>query len=109
MQVETKNIGINQIMGSHAEVDFGDRYKLRITSRKLDSGKCQVKFYATMHAKRDLYGYVLVESGKTLREVVIQINEKLETIRSARDFQQIHLYSIGKSHQDAMNFIIFDA
>ena len=53
-----------------ADVTFSDTYKLRLSSKKLDSGKCQVKFFATVRGNKDLYGYVLVEADQTLKEVV---------------------------------------
>ena len=91
-----------------ADVNFSDHYKLRLSSKKLQSGKCQVKFYATVQGHKDLYGYVLVESDKTLKEVVSGIKEKLTTIHHSRDFHHIHLYSIGRQQPDPFNFIVFD-
>lgn len=109
MLQEVKEMAIDHLIDTPTEFTYTNRYKLRLSSKKLQSGRCQVKFYATVENRKDMYGYVLVESGKTLKEVVRHINAKLETIRKARDFQQIHLYSIGKTPQDEMNFIIFDA
>lgn len=91
-----------------ADVSFSDDYKLKLSSKKLSSGKCQVKFYATVSGKRDMYGYVLVASDQTLREVVKGIKQKLTTIHLTNDFHHIHLYSIGKKMSDPMNFIVFD-
>lgn len=96
-------------MDVNTNVTFDDFYKLRLSTKKLNSGKCQVKFYATLHEKQDMYGYVLVDASKTLKDVVVRIKEKLNTIRLNRDFHHIHLYSIGKSTQEDMNFIIFDS
>ncbi len=92
-----------------SEFVYDDIYKLKLSTKKLNSGKCQVKFYASVKERKDLYGYVLVDSDKTLKDVVSRIQDKLNVIRSSREFQHIHLYSIGKSVQDDMNFIIFDA
>ncbi|MBV6644596.1 MAG: hypothetical protein KI790_04060 [Cyclobacteriaceae bacterium] len=109
MQQVANNFGVMDISCVTADVTFDDHYKLRLSSKKLKSGKCQVKFYATVHERKDLYGYVLVDSGQTLKDVVVRIKDKLNTIQRRRDFQHIHLYSIGKTNQDDLNFIIFDS
>lgn len=100
---------VSDLESTHADVTFDEQYKLKLTSKKLKSGKCQVKFYATIHDRQDLYGYVLVDAHQTLKDVVVSIQEKLLTIRNARDFHHLHLYSIGKSGQDDLNFMIFDS
>lgn len=91
-----------------ADVNFSDDYKLKLTSKKLNSGKCQVKFYATLRGQKDMYGYVLVESDQKLKEVVSSIKSKLTTIHLTNDFHHIHLYSIGKPVKQSMNFLVFD-
>lgn len=91
-----------------ADVDFTDNYKLRLTSKKLSSGKCQVKFFASAVGSKDMYGYVLVDAEVTLKEVVIIIKQKLVSIQKSSDFHHIHLYSIGKHELDTFNFIVFD-
>lgn len=96
------------VLMANADVSFDDHYKLKITSKKLKSGKCQVKFSATVREQKDLYGYVLVDADRTLKEVVVGIKEKLHTIRQTRDFHNLHLYSIGKTGGDDLKFIIFD-
>ena len=106
---DTNNIRVMDLRGMDADVTFDDDYSLKLTSKKLQSGKCQVKFYANVHDRRDMYGYVLVDSDKTLKDVVIKIKEKLRTIRQTREFHHLHLYSIGKMGKDDMNFIIFDS
>ena len=106
---DTKNFRIAELMEINTDVTFDDYYKLKLSTKKLNSGKCQVKFYATIQEKQDMYGYVLVDASQTLKDVVVKIKEKLTTIRLNRDFQHIHLYSVGKTVQDDMNFIIFDS
>ena len=72
------------------------------------TGKCQVKFSAIVREKKDLYGYVLVDAEQTLRDLVVSIKDKLHMIHRTRDFHNLHLYSIGKSGNEDLNFIIFD-
>lgn len=109
MTADTNNFRVMDLESINADVTFDDDYSLKLTSKKLQSGKCQVKFYANVHDRRDLYGYVLVDSDKTLKDVVIKIKEKLHTIRQTREFHHLHLYSIGKMGKDDLNFIIFDS
>lgn len=88
---------------------IGGDYRLKLTSKKLRSGKCQVKFYASVERKKSLYGYVLADAGETLKDVVEKIVSRLDQVKSRDSFHHINLYSIGKrSHADA-NFLVFDA
>lgn len=109
MGTSTNNIRVVDLGAENADVTFDDDYSIKLSSKKLQSGKCQVKFYANVHDRKDMYGYVLVDSDKTLKDVVIKIKEKLRTIRQTREFHHLHLYSIGKMGKDDLNFIIFDS
>lgn len=104
----TKNYRVKDLIQIDADVAFNDFYNLKLTTKKLRSGKCQVKFYATLREKKDLYGYVLVDADKTLKDVVVNIKEKLFEIKQTKDFHHLPLYSIGKSGREDLNFIIFD-
>lgn len=84
-------------------------YRLRLSSKKLKSGKCQVKFYATVRKRKDLYGYVLVESSEKLKDVVDRIKYRLDQVKNRDSFHHINLYSIGKNHTNDANILIFDA
>ncbi len=95
-------------MEIQSEISYDDYCKLKLSSKRLTSGKCQVKFTASVDNREDYYGYVLVESNHTLKEVVLRIKDKLTTIRNNRDFHQMHLFSIGKEKPSDMSFIIFD-
>ncbi|MFY0690164.1 MAG: hypothetical protein JXQ90_23525 [Cyclobacteriaceae bacterium] len=108
MSAIAKNIRMGDLGVKDADVEFSDSYRLKLTSKKLNSGKCQVKFFATIREKKDMYGYVLVDASKTLKDVVVHIKEKLNTIRQTKDFHHIHLYSIGKVQREEFSFIIFD-
>ena len=64
------------------ELSLGGDYNLKINSKKLKSGKCQVKFHAEVNLKRKLYGYMLAESGEKLNNVVEKIIARLDRIKS---------------------------
>ncbi len=98
--MEVDDVGMSLIMN--------DQYDLKIESKRLISGNFQVKFFARLKQNKPFYGYVLVDAACTLKEVVLRIRNKLSLIQSQKDFRQTHLYSIGKSSDLDLNFIIFD-
>ena len=83
-----------------------DYYKLKISSKRLSSGRYQVKFHASVQGRKDLYGYVLVNSNETLKMVTHKIKKKLQSIESASDYHPFHLYNMQENH-DGLNFMIF--
>ena len=91
------------------EYRVGGEYKLRITSKKLKSGKCQVKFDAVIQKKKKMYGYVLADSGETLKNVISQIVDRLEKVRMKDSFHHINLYSLSGANREQSNMILFDA
>lgn len=109
IDLELDDLRVRDLSNSQSDVLFDESYKLRITSKKLKSGKCQVKFFAKLRNRKDLYGYVLVSSEQTLKEVVSGIKEKLNTISKTRDFYQLHLFSIGRKEKNEFNFLIFES
>ncbi len=102
-------VRIDDFCDTREIAELQSEYKLKLTSKKLRSGKCQVKFFATVRDSEALHGYVLVEANQTLKNVVNRINDRLRTIHMTRDFHHIHLYSIGRKDQDDMSFIFFDS
>lgn len=103
-----KMISTDEAGGLESSV-LEDKYKIRLTSKKLNSGRCQVKFYAQITDHKQLYGYVLVNSTETLNQVIEKIRGRLDKMKSHDSFHHINLYSIGKRDSDDLNFIIFDA
>lgn len=87
----------------------GGEYKLKLTSKKLKSGKCQVKFHASIQKSKKMYGYVLADSGETLRHVVEKIIKRLDQVKNRESFHHINLYSIGKPAVSDTGMVLFDA
>lgn len=83
-------------------------YKIQLSSRKLKSGKCQVKFKAAVINRKSLYGYLLVEPKTTLKDVVGYIGEKVERLHDRDSVSHIALYQIGAATQGP-EMIIFDS
>ena len=85
-----------------------DYYKLKITSKKLTSGRFQVKFFATIKNDKQLYGYLLVEASETLKSVINKIRKRLKLLDQTHEYSHFHLFHIGKTSQEEPNFLIFE-
>lgn len=70
-------------------------YKLKLLSKRLKSGKCQIKFYIYSATRKNMYGYLLAESGSTLKDVVSKIENKVKVLESAPEHYQSHLYNLA--------------
>ena len=97
------------MLGEESPLSLADAYRLKLSSKKLKSGKCQVKFHATIARGKQLYGYVLVDACDTLRQVVNVINERLDMVKTTDTVHHINLYAIGKHNHLSPNFLVFDA
>ncbi|MEQ9468151.1 MAG: hypothetical protein RLN88_12110 [Ekhidna sp.] len=69
-----------------------DYFKLRISSKKLNSGRYQVKFFATVRQDKQLYGYVLVEAEETLKSVISRIRKRLKLLDRDAEYAHLHLF-----------------
>lgn len=54
-------------------------YKISLKSKRIESGKCQIKFTVSDTVARVTYGSLLSEPGATLKEVVIKIEQFAKT------------------------------
>ena len=91
---------------------YSERYEgmqIKIESKKLKSGKCQVKFQTNGLLRDDFYGYALVEGEKTLREVIKDIKMKLSKVGDLDNYYQRNLYSIKRDRIHENDFVIFRA
>lgn len=84
-----------------------DYYKLRISSKKLNSGRYQVKFFATVRQDKQLYGYVLVEADETLKSVISRIRKRLKLLDRDAEYAHLHLFHVGQEAQPT-NLMIFE-
>ena len=87
--------------------DKYDGIQIKIESKKLKSGKCQVKSFAYGLASEDCYGYILVNAEQTLREVVWEIKTKLVEIGDLERYYQRHLFSIKQNVELKDEFLLF--
>ncbi|WP_109830709.1 hypothetical protein [Reichenbachiella versicolor] len=91
------------------EFNIGGEYDLKISSKKLKSGKCQVKFHAHMREKKKMYGYILADKGETLTNVVEKIVTRLDKVNSRDNLHHINLFSLGGVKSQASNMVMFEA
>lgn len=85
-------------------VDNGSLNKLRLSSKRLKSGKVQVKFELSGRPSGDEYGYLLTEPKTSLKEVVTKIFQSFDSNLSHR--RQRHLFSVGRAKQSTEMLII---
>lgn len=70
-------------------------YKLKLHSKKLSSGRCQIKFEFLQAESPAFYGYLLVDGTTPLREVVQEIYQKTERV-TLGDYFHEHLFHLEK-------------
>jgi len=83
-------------------------YKLKLLSKRLKSGKCQIKFFVSSDTRKSMYGYLLAESDTTLKEVVGLIENKVKSLDSANQYYQSHLYNLASRSNKADQILIFN-
>lgn len=85
-----------------------DDYKLKLLSKRLSSGRCQIKFVVSSDACERMYGYLLAESGSTLKDVVTRIEEKVRQRVDGDKGYHRHLYNLAERNVKNDNILIFD-
>ncbi len=84
-----------------------DGIQLSIESKKLRSGKCQIKFRTYGLLKEGYYGYLLLDDGKTLQEIIMEIKSRLRAIGDPGAYFQRNLFSIEKRENGPDDIVIF--
>ena len=93
----TNNIGMDI-------VDRGSLSGLRLTSKRLNSGKVQVKFKLSGVSNREQCGYLLTEPKTSLKEVVQRIFGSFDNGLAVGYHK--HLFEVGKTRQETTMLII---
>ncbi|MEP1094279.1 MAG: hypothetical protein ABJG78_04180 [Cyclobacteriaceae bacterium] len=94
-------------MSPYNDLILDDQYKLRITSKKLKSGNYQVKFFASVKRRRELYGYLLVGADETLKNVISKIRSRLHSLDIQEDKRYFDVYNLRNEAVHEPNFMIF--
>jgi len=81
-------------------------FKLKLKSKKLDSGKYQVNF-STEGFRSDYYGYLLTEPRTSLREVVEKIQRHLGLIQDSNRYFQPNLFSLGRRQTSSGRVLLY--
>ena len=78
--------------------------RLKLSSKRLKSGKVQVKFQLNSKLTSGQYGYLLADPKSSLKEVVIKILDSYN--KGLVDGYHYHLFNVGKTEQsrDVMIF-----
>lgn len=76
------------------------------TSKKLDSGNLQIKFYIDDNDK-SRYGYLLTPSGRSSDEIVQEIQERIQFRESAK--HDLLKFSFKEGWKDDYNFFLYTA
>lgn len=81
----------------------------KISSKKLSSGKCQVKFFVKEATKKERYGYALVDSSLTVKELVDLLSFQIKS-RSYTPYSLNRLLNKDSetSESPIKNFLIFN-
>jgi hypothetical protein len=83
-----------------------DTIKLKITSKRLISGRFQVNFVSHMFSQ-EYYGYLLAESRTPVREVVEKISRHVEAMQYSERYLQRNLYSLTHRKATSGKILIF--
>ena len=84
-----------------------DGTKLKIHTKKLSSGKCQVKFYVNSNKCSETYGYLLADSDQSLKNVMFSIMNQLKHVENMDNYYHNHLYALGRKNHLQDNFMLF--
>ncbi len=85
-----------------------DGYNLHLSSKKLLSGKHQVKFELRNEAERRMHGYLLAEPGSTLRQIVEKIMNRVYLMQEKDQYYHGHLYSMKDFKRDDEDMLVFE-
>jgi hypothetical protein len=80
--------------------------KLRITSKRLTSGRFQVNFSKHIHTQ-EFYGYLLAESRTPVREVVEKIIRHIDAMQYSERYLQRNLFSLTHREANSGKILIF--
>jgi len=83
-----------------------DALKLKIQSKKLNSGRYQVNFSTDAYSS-NYYGYLLAEPKTSVTEIIEKISRHLEAFSSEERYFQRNLFSLGRRKTNSGSILIF--
>ncbi len=81
-------------------------YKLKLKSKRLDSGRFQVNFTAYGFSQ-ECYGYLLAEPKTSLREIVEKIRRHIGAMQFSDRYYQRNLFSLKNREINSGKILIF--
>ncbi len=83
-----------------------DSFKLKLTSKRLHSGRFQVNF-TTYAFSQEFYGYLLAEPKTPVREVVEKISRHVDAMKCSERYLQRNLFSLTHREANTGRILIF--
>ncbi|MEQ8361645.1 MAG: hypothetical protein RH948_02190 [Cyclobacteriaceae bacterium] len=80
--------------------------KLKLSSKKLKSGKFQVSF-STVGVAQEYYGYMLTEAKTSVNDIIAKINRHVTAMQSSDRYHQRNLFSISKKEINSGRILIY--
>jgi len=80
--------------------------RLKLTSKRLKSGKFQVNF-STVGFTQECYGYLLTEAKTSVNEVIEKINRHVSAMQSSDRYYQRNLFSLSRKEVNSGKILIF--
>jgi hypothetical protein len=82
--------------------------RIRIFSKKLSSGNCQVKFFLETSKGKPYYGYILVPPGRKVSDVIANIYQKLQLLELGVDRYHPKISWVNHKRHIEPDFMIFE-
>ncbi|GHN03245.1 hypothetical protein WSM22_47340 [Cytophagales bacterium WSM2-2] len=83
-----------------------DAIKLKLKSKKLQSGKFQIGF-STEGFANGYYGYLLAEPHTSVTEVIEKIDRHIRAMGDSQRYLQRNLFSFGSRQLNSGRILIF--
>jgi hypothetical protein len=83
-----------------------DTQKLKLKSKKLESGRFQINF-STEGLADGFYGYLLAEPNTSVTEVISKIDRHIKAMANTERYFQRNLYSFGNRQNNSGRILIF--
>ncbi len=80
--------------------------KLRLSSKRLKSGKFQVSF-STVGLAQECYGYMLAEAKTSVNDIINKINRHVYAMQTSDLYYQRNLFSFGKKETNSGKILIY--
>lgn len=83
--------------------------RVKLSSKRLSSTRCQVRFSAQQPNKKNTKGHMLVDTSLTLKEVVNIIKERIALMASHNMQHHSSFYTIEQTANKKSGYIFFEA